>query len=211
MKEASRQLVHLSGLFFIILAQFFVQWLAALYFFLIALTFLAYSFYIKKEEHKLKNIVHLLENKIRETVLRFERKEVERPFVGAFWFYFSCGLAFLIFPLQIATLACLILAISDSLSTIFGKWARGRQTVGNKTASGSIAFFISALIISLFFVPPLIAVAAALTGTIAELIPDVRGFRKLRKRGLLDDNLLIPILTGIVLWAMLLQPLMPMP
>jgi len=192
MKEISRQLVHLSGILFILLAQFTEKSTASIYFFLIALTFLIYSIYIMRETSRLKKFVHFFESRLREKVMKIERPGI--PMQGAFWFYFACGLSFLIFPKEIATAACLILAVSDSLSTLVGKHLGTRKILGTKTLEGTLVFFFSSLIIALAFSPSA-ALAVALAATAGELLPELAP--SLKRRAILDDNLTIPILAGI--------------
>lgn len=194
MNELSRQLIHLSGIAFIILAQFVEKQITVLYFFLIALTFLLYSFYIRNEQNRFKKLFHIVDSKIRSTVLRFERPGI--PLQGAFWFYFSCGLTFLLFPFPIATAACIILAISDSLSTLVGFHVGKKKIVGKKTLEGTAVFFLSAAAIAYVFFPQR-AIIAALAATVGELLPEASP--ALKRKGLLDDNLLIPLFAAAAL------------
>lgn len=193
MKELSRQLVHLSGVLFVIVAQFTQKEVAAAYFFLIALTFLLYAFHIKKARKSFSRLLDAMDKKVRGKVLSFER---EGPlFQGVFWFYFSCGLVFLLFPKDIATVACLVLAVSDSLATIIG-YHLGRNRFRGKSVEGSMAFLISAFAVA-YLIMPEKALIVALAGFLGELAPEIAP--KLRKRGLLDDNLLIPLFVAIAL------------
>jgi dolichol kinase len=200
--EISRQLVHLSGFLFIILAQFIGGILISLYCFLIAVTLFLYSELIKREQKKLYSLVDKIENRIREVVVKLETREVKRPFTGALWFFMGLGVTFLIFPmspLNIASALGLILTVSDSLATIAGMRWGAHTIIGGKSLEGSGVFFVTSLIISLIILPPLVAVAAAITATIVELLPDTTILRRYKKAGYVDDNFLIPVLTGLVL------------
>ena len=88
-KEIQRQLVHLSGLAFIFLAQFTGRIAAGFCFFMIGFSFLVYSEYIKREQNRFLNILKKQGQKFREFILSFERENIERPFQGAFWFFFD--------------------------------------------------------------------------------------------------------------------------
>ena len=143
--------------------------------------------------------VSKFESKLRELAIKLERKEIERPFLCAFWFYAGCGLAFLFFPLNIASAACAMLAIGDAASTLVGMRFGKHNILKNKTLEGSGAFFLTAFFISLIFVNPVLAFAGSVTATIAELIPGLSITQKLRKKHLIDDNFLIPILAGFVM------------
>jgi len=197
--ETPRQLVHLSGLLFVLLAQFTGSILAAFSFFAIAATFLIYSEYIKREKIMLAGFLEAAEKRLRNFITKFERTGTPRPFLGAFWFYAGCGFAFLLFPLPVASAACSILAVGDSLSTIFGKKFGRHKLIGSKTAEGSAVFFAGAVLISLVFVNPLPALAGSAAAAIAELLPDVHFLFKAKGRGFVDDNLLIPIVAGFIM------------
>ncbi len=198
--ELPRQLVHISGLLFIILAQFIGGLLTAFYFFVIAGTILLYSEYMKREQNRWLGIIDRFESKLRELAIKLERKEIERPFLCAFWFYAGCGLAFLIFPLNIASAACAMLAIGDASSTLVGMRFGKHRIMKNKTLEGSSAFFLTAFFISLIFINPLLALLGSIVAMLTELIPGLSIFKKLRKKHLIDDNFLIPIIAGAVMF-----------
>ena len=199
--EVSRQLVHLSGLLFILLAQFVGGLLTAFYFFMIALSFFIYSEYIRREERRLGNFIRMFESRFRDFVAKLERKNIARPFTGAIWFYLSCGLAFLIFPLPMASAAGAMLAVGDSLSTIIGTRFGKHRILGNKTLEGSLVLVIASFFVSLVFVNPYPALFGSITAGIAELIPEIKRLRNLKESGWLDDNLLIPLLAGLVMYV----------
>lgn len=198
--EFSRQLVHLSGLLFIILAQFVGGLLTAFYFFMIALSFFIYSEYMRREEKRLKGFIKVFESRFRDFITRLERKSMARPFTGAIWFYLSCGLTFLIFPLPIASAAGAMLAVGDSLSTIIGMRFGKHRILGDKTVEGSITLIVTSFLISLIFVNPFPAFFGSITAAIAELVPEIKSLKNLRESGWLDDNLLIPLMAGLVMY-----------
>jgi dolichol kinase len=184
--ELPRQLVHLSGLLFIVLAQFIGRETSIAYFLIISLFFLIYSFYARFRERKWSNLIHRFESRFREFALSFERKKhFENPFMGAFWFYFGCFLTLAMFPFHIASSACCILAVGDSVSTLFGiKFGRHEITKG-KTLEGSMAFVFFSFVVSLFFVsPPSLALVGSFFGMIAEIFSKV------------NDNLTIPLVSA---------------
>jgi dolichol kinase len=198
--EIPRQFVHLSGLIFIVLAQFIGGLVVSFYCLFIAFTLLVYSEYVRRVEQRLEKFIHRFESRIRDFVNRFDRMEVARPFTGAFWFYIAFGFALLIFPLRVASAACVILAVGDSLSTLIGNpW--GRHRIGRKSLEGSLAFLVPSFLVASLFVGPLAAFIGAVAGTIAELAPELGFLRNLHRRGILDDNLLIPLVSGAVMWA----------
>ncbi|MBI4020767.1 MAG: hypothetical protein HY369_00830 [Candidatus Aenigmarchaeota archaeon] len=196
MHEVSRQLIHLSGALFILLAQLMHPLAASLLFFLIALTFLLYSLHLRHERNRFARFLATVEQQVRRVVTHVERPGV--PLQGAFWFYAACGLAFLLFPVPVATTATLILAVSDSLSTLVGIRLGRHRLVGDKTVEGTAAFFVSAAAVAFIFFPATFLLPAV-AATAAELLPGLPACRTWRQRGILDDNLLIPLFAGAVL------------
>jgi len=191
--ELPRQLIHLSGLLFIILAQFIQKEITIVYFFVLALFFLIYSEYVKREEKKLTNILNRMEHRFRDLTLKFERKEqLRHPFKGAFWFYLSCALTLVIFPFPIASAACSMLAVGDSLSTLFGLKFGRHEIRKNKTFEGSLACLIGSFAVGLLFVSPALSLAGAIAAAIAELSRKV------------NDNLTIPLASGFVMFLVYL-------
>lgn len=187
--EIPRQIIHLSGLVFVILAQFIEREITILYFSLIALFFLLYSLYVGSQERRLARFLERFETKFRDFVFRFERKDVQNPFTGAMFFYLGCTFAFILFPLPIASAACAMLSVGDSLSTLIGK-KFGRHMIGRKTLEGSLACFFGSLLVGMFFVNPFLSFFGAAASSLTELFPRV------------NDNLTIPIVSGLVMFSL---------
>lgn len=187
-KEFRRQVVHLSGFLFVILAYFSGRTLAIAYFGIIALFFLIYSLYVRSHEKRMMRILHRMESRFRDLALGFEREsDFQNPFRGAFFFYFSCTLTMLLFPFFIGLAACSILAIGDSVSTLIGISVGRRKIWGSKTFEGSVGFFISSLIVAAFFVSPYLALSGALAGTFAEAQDKI------------NDNVAVPLVSAFVM------------
>jgi dolichol kinase len=197
--EVRRQLIHLSGLLFVILAQYTGGFLASVCFLMIAATFLIYSEHVRRERKRLLGLLEGMEKRIRDFAIGFERPGVARPFLGAFWFYVGCGISFLAFPMPVASAACAMLAVGDSFSTIIGSKFGKRALIGKKTIEGSVAFLVASLLIALIFVDPRLAIVGAIAATISELLPEAGRLGRARSRGLIDDNFLIPIIAGLVM------------
>ena len=105
---------------------------------------------------------------------------------GASYVLIASTLTILLFSKDIAIISLLIMSISDSMAAIFGR-KFGTIKVNKKTFEGSIAFFLSSLIIISFFkeiVLPFAFIAIFLT-TLIELFLDN-----------INDNLTIPIAFG---------------
>jgi dolichol kinase len=109
----------------------------------------------------------------------------------------SASLCVLLFPKIIAISAFSILVISDTASALIGR-RFGRHRFLAKSLEGSMAFFISAVIV--IIVSPkidrlpmeyFIGIIAAAIGTVVEALPIK-----------LDDNLTIPLSVGFSLWVL---------
>ena len=113
---------------------------------------------------------------------------------GATAVLLSACLTFAIFPKTIAIVAFSILLLGDTCAALFGRHF-GKTQIGNtgKSLEGSVAFVLASLLIG--FVLPEIGwarlVIAAIVGAIVELAPIP-----------LNDNLRIPLATGVVLWSL---------
>ncbi|HLD57438.1 MAG TPA: hypothetical protein VJA47_03975 [archaeon] len=189
-EEFKRQVVHAAGIVFILLAFFMEKWLAIVLFADIVVFFLLYG-----------ELIHTTKKSIfgfRKHFLGLERKGV-RPFFGALLFYLGCLITFILFPTRIAVAACCILAIGDSLSTIIGMKFGKVKIYNKRTLEGSLAFFASALLISLVFVDFRLALIGAFAGTLTELFGSSTKLKN--KFWLFDDNLLIPIISGAVMFG----------
>ncbi len=125
-----------------------------------------------------------------EKFLKIFGREHETSGQGAFYFFAGAFITLFLFS-EKAVPALLVLAFSDSASTIFGKLLPKKIVFGEKTLAGSTAFFLTALIILSFFTSPLLAVFIALTATLVELF----GFG-------IDDNVTIPFTVGFLLFIL---------
>ena len=111
-------------------------------------------------------------------------------FSGASWVLIGATATILLFDEKVAIIALLVMSLSDSAAAIIGiKY--GRTSFFNKSLEGSFAFFITSLIIIISLSPALfiVNIIAALISSISELFSTPT----------LNDNLFIPVTTGIVL------------
>lgn len=108
---------------------------------------------------------------------------------GATYVFTGAVISIFLFPKEVAVPALLILSISDTLAALVGI-PFGRHPFFKKSVEGSLAFFISASVILYLFYPETLVVnlVIALIVTLAEANPVN-----------LDDNFLIPLLTGSLL------------
>jgi dolichol kinase len=130
---------------------------------------------------------------------RHEQEGSVKRLSGATNVLISACFCVLIFPKIIAINAFAILIVSDTTSALVGR-RFGKKRFFKKSLEGSLAFFVSALVV-IAFAPkvermPLeyvIGVTAAAIGAIVEAI-SVK----------IDDNITIPVSIGIVMWLLYL-------
>ncbi len=189
MSETKRQIVHAAGILFIFFGFFMEKWLAVILFADVVAFFFLYGELVKRYKPVMG---------FRKFVLFMERKKVRRPFFGALLFYLGCFVSFVLFPTPIAAASCSILAIGDSLSTVIGLKFGKIKIYNKRTLEGSLAFFVSAFLISLLFIDYRIALIGALVGMVTELFG---GSTKLKNKvWFIDDNLLIPVISGAAMF-----------
>ncbi len=117
------------------------------------------------------------------------RQHEKNKLTGATYVFTGSVVAIFLFPKEIAVSALLILSISDTLAALIGI-PFGQHKFLKKSLEGSTTFFIATvLILSIFFPARLVInlIIAAIV-TLAEAYPMS-----------LDDNFLIPILSGALL------------
>jgi dolichol kinase len=118
------------------------------------------------------------------------RKHEMVDFTGASYLLTSSVFTIVLFPREIAFAALSFLSVGDTMAAIIGTRYGRRKIIGtNKSLEGALACFSSCFAYVLAFgLHPNIALAGALAATISEL----SSFP-------LDDNLRIPIVSGIVM------------
>lgn len=184
-KELRRQLVHASGIALVPLAFVFGKTFVGAASLVLSLIIFILA------EHKNANGKKIRAGKSNVSPVHSVFEKFERSggnYRGAFYFYIASAVSLFLFPLSVAALSITVLALGDSFSTaagIFGK----RKIFYNrkKTWEGTLAgFFVS--FASCFLINPYLAFPAAFFGMLAESLPLE-----------IDDNLTIPILTGVAL------------
>ena len=126
-----------------------------------------------------------------------ERNDLGRHLTGASYVLLSATLGVLVFPKVIAITSFAILIVSDSAAALIGR-RYGRHPFMKKTAEGTFAFFVSALIVvaiapKVSYLPQeyLIGGAAAFVGSIVEAVSVG-----------IDDNVSIPFSIGAAMWLL---------
>jgi len=177
-KEYFRQLIHASGVFVIFL-NWFLDPLIVMLICIAIVLFVEAIFRIDKTR-EIPFFSYILRNS--------KRNDDERGFV-----YFFVGIIITLylfkFNIAIANAAIIILIFGDSASTVFGKRFGKKHLPLNKrkTYVGTSAFFIVGFIGAITQLPLIPAFFGALSGAIAEAYSPV------------DDNIIIPIVSGILM------------
>lgn len=137
------------------------------------------------------------------------REQERASLTGSTWIFLSAFLCAVIFlgREHIAFMALSMFILGDAVAALVGI-SIGRVRIGKKSLEGSLACFFLCLVLMLLVFPhvPLlleawggtmpmgIAIAAALSTTFFELFP-----LRLTPRIVLNDNLSVPVITGIVM------------
>ncbi len=115
----------------------------------------------------------------------FEREEnLQKPAVQAFWANLGISLSFLLFDRCVMP-SVVVLAVGDAFSTLVGV-KHGRRKLLGRSLEGSLAFFLSSLLVLLFPYGFLKAFLFSFVGALTELLS-----RKV------DDNLSIPLAVSL--------------
>ena len=124
-------------------------------------------------------------------------KETSREhfqFTGSIYVWVSSLLCLCLFDKVIASVALTVMLISDSAAALVGRSIGRIKIHKNKTLEGTLAFFVSAVVINLLFwqVCPFtwVSVVACAVATLAEVYED-----KIE----IDDNLSVPVFMAAVL------------
>ena len=126
-------------------------------------------------------------------IIYFERKPLPKFLgFGPLLFTWSSLAAVFFFPISVATVAILTLAVGDSINAITGYYLNNGHSL-KKRWSAAFASAIAAATVSLPYVPLKSLAPAIITTTILEFSePKIDGRR-------LNDNLFIPLVTGGVI------------
>lgn len=137
-----------------------------------------------------------------------EKDSRKKNLNGASWVFLSALICVFIFPKIFVLTAFSVLIISDTCAALFGR-KFGKHKFLSKSLEGTLAFFISACVVVLCtpkingsMVEYLIGFAAVAVSAIAENL----------SYGFADDNLTVPLSTGLTMWILyyLLLPNTPL-
>ena len=128
----------------------------------------------------------------------FDReKDLEKfPGKGAIFYVLGAFISVLVFPKEIALASIMILALGDSISRLVGPYGYLKHPFHNeKFFEGVIAGAIAGFLGAVFFISWLPALIASSVSMLIEGIDlEIKNFK-------IDDNLMIPVVAGGVIWT----------
>lgn len=185
--EIHRKLVHLSSLWIPLSYLYFSEDTMTSILFMLTGSALIIEL-CRKYSQELNSL-------IQNTLGGIMRIEEKQTFSGATYLLLSSGLTIWFFGKEIAIFALSVLMISDTCAAIIGR-KFGKHVFAGKSLEGSLAFFLSALLVyfifKIFFSFSLsfnVSLFAIFIATIVEF------FAKQIK---IDDNLVIPLTIGLI-------------
>ena len=179
--ELGRKSVHLSSSIIGFSILYFEHNIIFPFLLLITISFISFDFL------RLNNdiIYNFYDNYFGSITRSFEDKKL----TGASYVLAGSLLTYLLFDSKIAGISLLVMSLSDAMAAIVGV-GFGSTKLLNKSLEGSFSFFFTTIIIFYFFnISYLIAFPIAFILTVIELIGIFN----------IDDNIIIPITTGLLL------------
>lgn len=123
-----------------------------------------------------------------------ERQHKHFTVTGGVYVLASSLVCTLLFSNIVAAISLTVMLISDTLAALVGKAVGQRKIYKNKSLEGSVAFFMSALIIMMLFNPLRTFTYASVIACFAAMFMEL--FEQWFE---LDDNFSVPLVIGIVL------------
>lgn len=123
-----------------------------------------------------------------------ERQHQHFTVTGGVYVLASSLVCTLLFSNIVAAISITVMLISDTLAALVGKAVGQRKIYKNKSLEGSVAFFMSALIIMMLFNPLRTFTYASVIACFAAMFMEL--FEQWFE---LDDNFSVPLVIGIVL------------
>jgi dolichol kinase len=196
--EVERKLIHLLSLLIPIIYSFVNDKVIGVSIMIpIMLITLTINYFTNKEGKLRVLLLKMYGDMLRE----HETKPKWYMLNGASYVLIAATLCLAIFPINIFLVAFSVLVISDTCAALMGRKFGKKKLFGNKTIVGTLSFFFSGSFVALFVVLTrtiepigfLFFVIGVLFGTIGELFSNYIS---------IDDNFIVPILTGGVAWLL---------
>lgn len=189
-QELMRKSIHLSSLWIPLLIYFSNMIFAFSVFFVLFIADITFEY----GNYKKWSWVRATYGKLFFKMLRRKEKQKKKfQICGSLYVLIASMLAVVLFSKEIAVVSLSVMLISDTFAAIFGKIYGSREIRKNKTMEGTIAFFISSLIVMLLcnslFAVNYASIIACFAATVAEVYED-----KIK----VDDNLSIPLVIGFI-------------
>ncbi len=185
-REISRKTIHIFNILIPLFHIYIFKNKMDMIMFLSAM--LIFCFFIEILRNKNSFISKFFERYLSFMMRSFEK---QGSLTGSTWVFAGALITIILVPQPFSLLALFFLAFGDSIAALVGmKFPLIK--IGSKTLSGSLACFIMCLFVGLilnFEVNLKIILIGAFTATIAELIPIK-----------INDNFLIPVLSGCVMY-----------
>lgn len=119
-------------------------------------------------------------------------------YASSTWFVLAAFLSHAVFPPAHAAAALVVLGLADPAASVVGR-LRGSVRLGKGSVQGTATFFAVAwAVLAVMTGRPVLSVPVALGVAVLEIVP-----------GLLDDNLVVPLATGGLLWLLMGTPTAP--
>lgn len=187
--EIAREAIHASGFFVPIIAVLLGLFPTALL--ISAITLLYAISEVKRMERANLPVISYI------TRAAATQPELYEFATAPLFFVLGILITLLLFPSPVSSVAIAAFSLGDSTASLFGG-AFGKRTLPfnkGKTLEGSVSCFFFAFCAAIFFTTPTLALLAAIATATIESLPWP-----------LNDNLVTPLLTGLVL--VLTQPLL---
>jgi dolichol kinase len=131
-------------------------------------------------------------------LLRSREQDARRKSLnGATYILLSAILCIVVFPKLITVTAFAILIISDSVAALVGR-KFGKRPLFKKTAEGTMAFFLSAVVVVLLAPKVENQLGEYIIGILGGAVGAIVEAMSIR----VDDNLSIPVSIGITMWVL---------
>jgi dolichol kinase/phosphoserine phosphatase len=177
-----REILHASGFFMPVIATFIGVPVVAVFIILLLGLYLA-SEYLRTEGKRMP-LINLI------TRRAASQNELYQLVLAPVYFAVGILVTLVVFPAPVNGAAIAIFALGDSTASIFGRYFARTSLPFNKDKSleGSLAGFFFAFIAGCVFVSPVLAAVGAVIAMFIEVLPLP-----------VNDNLLIPLFTGLAL------------
>jgi len=181
-KEIIRKTIHISTAFIAVLYNYFDKPVILSISLFLSIGFLTADI-LRLNSRRLEKYFHLIFSKL------LRNREINKDLTGATYLFIGITITIFLFSKNIAIVSIFILTLSDTIAAIVGKKI-GRNKIGNKSVEGSIAFFLTTIIIiwSVLELNIYYMLFVSVLITFVEAVP-IR----------INDNLTIPVFSGLLL------------